>query len=132
MCKRDGNEPAYMVSLGWLSDSLEGCCTNHFKWAYDVCMNGGAPVGPTDKYFADYLTGTCLQDCDPASSTGDCSPVPPPIVLYDSIETCCEMMPWVDVNYCWARSFDTYTDGWVADYEGVKCGKYLRIHVCIM
>lgn len=120
-CKRDGNHLPYMQN-GWLKDTLESCCTKHFSWDLEVCMNGGDELGSTSKFFVD-PSGMCFQDCEPGPF--GCARVPPPIVLYDSIEACCKVgLSWVDINYCYSRSIGTYSDGWVVDYKAGKCGKY--------
>jgi len=129
-CKRDGNHPPYMESNGWLKDSLDSCCAERFQWAYDACMGRGESLEPTNKYFADYQSGTCLQDCEPGSSselgssTFGCARVPPPIVLYDTVEACCDIaQSWVDLAYCTSRSIHELSDGWVVDYTHNKCAK---------
>ena len=119
-CKRDGNHPAYMERNAWLFSDLETCCSMHFSWAFDVCVNGGEKRH-TDKFFADFQSGSCLQDCEYGD---DCSTVPPPINLYSSIEACCDTQSWVDPVFCSTRSHGILSYGWVADHNSLKCGKF--------
>lgn len=119
-CRNDGNYPQYMESLGWLSQSLDSCCTQHFGWAHDECMGKGEPLDPTRKFYAFWGTGTCLEDCEPGPF--GCAIAPPPIEMYDTLESCCtESQPWVDLAYCESRSIEDLTDGWVVDYTNMKC-----------
>ena len=114
-----------------LFDTSSSCCTETLWWI-DVgqCITdtnggsnvtgGGGLVQPSNKYFVDYQTGSCLQDCEPGPF--GCALVPPPIVLYDTIEVCCAIGQWwVDFDYCTSRSIDDYSDGWIVDYTNQKC-----------
>ena len=110
-----------------LYETFNICCEHHTWWkmecdAYDEDGNGGEPEY-SQKYFANYETGSCLQDCEPESEFG-CAQVPPPVTLYDSIEACCTLgQTWVDISYCTSRSMNGFTDGWVVDYTNGKCGE---------
>ena len=73
-----------MISNGLLVSTKEDCCKSNFFWDIEGCMNDGNPIGPTDLYFADFISGKCLQDCH--TGPFGCAQVPPPIVLYESIE----------------------------------------------
>lgn len=117
---RDGNHPQYMDSGGWLKESLESCCGQYFPWVYQECMMRGGLLDPAKKYFADFQTGMCMQVC--AEENFGCKRVPPLTDLYESIEECCEIaLSWVDINYCYSRSIDSYSDGWVVDFPALKC-----------
>ena len=106
----------------------EACC-GRLGWAnLHACVaasqNSHAPLlsEPTNKYFVNYQSGSCLQDCEPGPF--GCAQVPPPIVLYDDIDTCCTIgQSWVDYEYCTSRSIDSYSDGWVVDFSNEKCGE---------
>ena len=67
----------------------ERCCRRHFPRAIDVCMNDGDELCNTDRYFADFQSGLCLQDCAGGNLVG-CAGVPPPINLFNSIKACCD------------------------------------------
>ena len=115
-------------SFQHLYKTFNACCEHHLFWstdceAYDANGNAGEGLGePTNKYFVDYQSGSCLQDCEPGPF--GCAQVPPPIVLYDDIDTCCTIgQSWVDYEYCTSRSIDSYSDGWVVDFSNEKCGE---------
>jgi len=77
---------------------------------------------PSNKFYADYSSGSCMKDCEPGPF--GCAIVPPPVVLYDTIELCCAMgQSWIDFGYCTSRSVGDYTNGWVVDYSIEKCVK---------
>ncbi|KAL7538162.1 hypothetical protein ACHAXR_008330 [Thalassiosira sp. AJA248-18] len=122
-CLNDGNQSLEIVNLGLVYSSLDSCCTQHYSWVYEACMGeGGEPVGHTNKYFSDYGSGSCLQDCPPGPDR--CATVPPPVNLYDSIESCCSIgQQWVDYLFCTSRSVDEYTYGWVVHWAHEKCVK---------
>ena len=120
---RDGKHPQYMENGGWLKESLERCCEQYFTWALEECMSEGELILTTNKYFADFHSSMCLQDCPEGPFC--CNRAPPRTVLYDSIEACCGIaMSLVDHSYCYSRSIGGYSNGWVVDYEGSKCCMY--------
>lgn len=130
VCVKECNGPApcngRAVSYQELYETFSVCCQLHLWWkldcaAYDENGNGGEGIlEPSNKYFVDYQTGSCLQDCEPGPF--GCALVPPPIVLYDTIEVCCAIGQWwVDFDYCTSRSIDDYSDGWIVDYTNQKC-----------
>lgn len=122
-CKNDGNYPQYMeLHDYWLYSTPERCCQQHFGWAYEECLNEGQPLKNTNKYFADYDSGSCLRDCD---SGFGCEDVPPPINVYDTIGECCASQTWIDPQFCSTRSRGEVSNGWVVDYTNNKCGKLL-------
>ena len=96
-CKNDGNHASYIETNGWLHSSKDVCCKTHFNYAYDVCMNDGNPAGPTNLYFADFMSGKCLQDCH--TGPFGCAQVPPPIVLYDTIEGECSSSSFNHIRF---------------------------------
>ena len=79
----------------------------------------------TDKYWADWTSGSCLKDCCPGDADGECTVVPPPIDLYDSIEGCCVLgLNGVTFDFCTSRSVNNYTDLWIVDYGTESCGEF--------
>jgi len=126
---KDGSAPIYY--------SVEECCAR-LNWIdNDVCVgdserggdgnSGHNPPNQPDhelsnKFWADYESGSCKQDCEPGPF--GCEPVPPPIALYDSIAICCAMgQSWVNVEYCTSRSIGDYSNGWVLNWGDEKCVK---------
>lgn len=83
-------------------------------------VHWGESPAPSNKFFANYQSGSCLQDCEPGPF--GCARVPPPIVLYDSIESCCAIgQAWVDGSYCVSRSMGTYTNKFFVSYADSRC-----------
>ncbi len=141
-----------------LYESVDACCTGSLWWIEEECVtntnHGGSSnavvvtngpsnnnssttsaddttgLEPTDQYFADYKSGTCLKDCEPGPF--GCAQAPPPVVLYGTIEDCCkEGQFWADFQFCISRSTEkdnaqhAFTDGWIVDFGNEKCGKSL-------
>jgi len=104
--------------LGWVD--LDSCVAYSEN---DESGNGGeGSLEPSNKFFADYQSGSCLQECEPGPF--GCAIVPPPIALYDTIEACCAVgQSWVNFDYCTSRSVGEYSNGWVVDYKHEKCAK---------
>jgi hypothetical protein len=116
----EGNRPYSIIAL---HDTAEACCEAHFFWIEtDSCVadSNGIVLPPSNKYFADYASGSCLRDCDSGFGCGD---VPPPINVYDTVEECCASQNWIDPLYCTSRSRGTVSNGWVVDYKNEKCGE---------
>ena len=107
-------------------DTVEQCC-GRLSWVdFDTCT-GTSTDGTSDKYWAEYTSGSCKKDCPEGEEAG-CKPVPPPIGLFDSIDACCsEGMNWVNNDFCTSRSGGGYTDLWVVDYMSSTCGELFRV-----
>ena len=122
LCKNDGQEETYMKRYDdYQFDTQAECCEVYFGHVLDNnCVNYTTPI--LELYFADYATGRCFQDCDPALD--GCALVPPPVNVYPSIEVCCsDGLSWVEDSYCTSRSNNQYTNGWVVDFTSEKCSK---------
>ena len=116
-----------------IHDTVEACCdsldwigTNSCVSASEGSSTGSLASGntlPSNRFFADFETNSCLKDCDPGPF--GCMRVPPPVTLYDSIEACCTVaMWWVDHSYCTSRSVGNYTNGWTVDFQNEKCSEF--------
>ena len=103
--------------LGWIdTGACESASTDN---------SAGFVALASKKYFADYASGACLQDCEPGPF--GCALVPPPVALYNSIDACCSVgQGWVDYKYCTSRSVGNYSDGWIVDYTDERCGESLQ------
>ena len=131
-CLCDGNEPEYMKARPseYLYPTCDECCEIKFPWVEMTCRAGCGEVECVDQYWADYSTGTCKKDCCPEDDASECQPVPPPIILFDSIDLCCSQgLLGVNTDYCVSRSDDTYTDKWVPDYRSETCRELCRLLV---
>ena len=98
-CLNDGEVPDYMLySQAWyLSTTLEKCCERHFFWNINACL-GTSPdavdVG-TDKWYVEWKTSTCVQDCVGESPCGGIAESWDE--LYSSKDQCCDKrLPWVN------------------------------------
>ena len=112
--------------------SVEECCQERLGWIQsDVCTDlstsgggSGDGSGATGKWYVDSPSGSCVKDCPASSEPGCGGPVPPPIELYDSAETCCSTgQSWVNLDYCSSRSIGNYTGLWVVDYDSETCAQ---------
>lgn len=87
----------------------------------------------TDKYYVDYNTETCKQDClvkDSVPGTKNCGGLAPSHkTLFSDATTCCEKtLFWKDENDCVAKSTDTESTAvgsgkWYVDWIAFKCVK---------
>jgi len=117
-CSEHNNHEAKIYS------TTDECC-QRLGWVdRDLCqaksLSNSLSIGRSNKYFADYATGRCFQDCDPALD--GCALVPPPVNVYPTIEVCCSKgLSWVEDSYCTSRSNNKYTNGWVVDFTNEKC-----------
>ena len=125
-----------------LYETFTECCELHLWWTSTDCAispsnetGSGGEQHYSFKYFTDYMTGSCLQDCDPGSDEGAivCKEIPPPVVLYDDVTDCCDIgQSWVDISYCTSRSVGIYSEGWVVNYENSKCGESYHMKLFIL
>ena len=91
--------------------------------ASEGSLTGGDSPLPSNEFFVDYSSSSCLKDCEPGPF--GCMLVPPPVALYDSIAACCSVsMWWVDYSYCTSRSVGNYTNGWTVDFQNEKCSEF--------
>ena len=103
-------------------DTIEQCC-GILSWVELDACTGTSTNGTSDKYWAEYTSGSCKKDCPEGEGFG-CMPVPPPIRLYGTIDDCCNQgMNWVNTNFCNSRSVGEKTDLWVVDYQSETCGE---------
>ena len=107
-CLDDGNQPHHFGrnALNWLYKTYEECCATHFSWALNECANNAEEDSnhPSNLFFADLSSNSCLQDCEPGPF--GCAIAPPSVTLYASIEACCSLGQWyVDFEYCTLRSY---------------------------
>merc|ERR1712127_144365 len=85
--------------------TAEECCSTKLGWTNTAACaaesNTGSSSGVTSGlYYADATSGSCLKDC-PEDQEFGCTPVPPPIELYASIEECCDQgLNWVNEGFC--------------------------------
>ena len=117
-------------------DTVEACC-GRLDWIVtSSCVSASeeSPTGsltpdstlPSNQFFADYSSNSCLKDCEPGPF--GCMRVPPPVALYDSIEACCSVgMWWIDYSYCTSRSVGNYTNGWTVDFPNEKCSEFCYV-----
>ena len=131
-CDPTNGLPCYEIGSGDTSapiyDTVDACC-GRLNWiSTTACISAsensftGSPALPSNQFFVDYSSSSCLQDCDPGSV--GCAMVPPSVALYDSIDTCCSVgIWWVDYRYCTSRSAGNYTNGWVVDFQNDKCSE---------
>ena len=108
-------------------DTAEACC-GRLDWiSTSSCVSAstdsspGSPAVPSNQFFADDLSSSCLQDCEPGPF--GCQIALPLTPLYGSIDACCSSRGWIEYEYCTSRSVGKYSNGWVVDYQNAKCGE---------
>ncbi|KAL3827400.1 hypothetical protein ACHAXA_003134 [Cyclostephanos tholiformis] len=95
-CKNDDNAPSW---LHHRYSSQATCCTTHFSWAYNDCM--GVKPTPSLKWYIDWSSGKCKQDCEKTSGAS-CGGLSPGswISLHVSSDACCRSHVSYAVDYC--------------------------------
>lgn len=109
-----------------LSNDNAVCCNANFNWVdEDLCVSNSNPASTgTNKWYAANPGGKCSRDCDGLGR--GCTRVPDSHRdMYDTIEKCCAgAQSWVDEKYCFSRSVDSESTGWVVDSSSnTKCIK---------
>lgn len=95
-CKNDGRSPSW---LHHKYTTQSTCCTSHFSWGYNTCM--GTKPTSSNKWYIDWSTGKCKQDCDKTSGTSCGGLVPGSwILLHASSDVCCRAHVSYAVELC--------------------------------
>ncbi|KAL7485151.1 hypothetical protein ACHAW6_010776 [Cyclotella cf. meneghiniana] len=103
-CRLDGGSdraPSYMLrSKMWLYDTIDQCCEVHFRYKLMDCK-GTSPPG-TNKWYVDWPTFKCVQDCSLGSKT-DCGGLGGSWdILYDTRQKCCQERVGFNYKNCMA------------------------------
>lgn len=95
-CKNDGMAPSWLHNK-YASQST--CCTTHFSWSYHACM--GTKPASSYKWYVDWATSTCKQDCE-TTAGGSCGGLVAGawVLLHDSLEKCCQVHVSWKLNSC--------------------------------
>lgn len=117
-CKRDGNEPLYMIEnpTTYMFSSKSDCCNEHYTWNLPECM-GSSTSGR--KYYPDWSgDDTCKADGDAPKYML----LNPTLWLYSTLSECCsENYSW-KLNECLgssdAGSASLYYPDWSGDNDG--------------
>jgi hypothetical protein len=91
-CLDNGMEPAYMMRnpYGYLFNTQEDCCREHYSWNYKTCM--GIETGSGDKWYPDWEgDNNCKNDGGAPKYMVETAS----IWLEDSLESCCKYMSLV-------------------------------------
>jgi hypothetical protein len=112
-------------------DSAASCCAGKFGWMdSDFCesLTTGTSTG---KWYVDYQSNSCKQDCTPAANS-PCGGTPPDMSmqLFDDAATCCSTkLGWVQAATCTsvsttgAAAASTGSLKFYADYDAGTCKK---------
>lgn len=97
-CINDGHEPEYMNSRPdlWMHNTLDECCRTNFGYILSTCL-GFSSTGST-KWYMNFRTWKCVQDCDGASPCGGYANSWD--IMYESKEKCCREREWWDASEC--------------------------------
>lgn len=138
-CRNDGEYPFYMSRQGsYFRSTLKDCCEYYYGWAYNECLDlsgGNAADLASNKFYADYGSESCVQDCPKDTSGKNCGGLVEGnwVVTYESASACCKgKFWWIDENVCIGGStqdqaaIDAANNGsgkYYVDWYAVKCVK---------
>lgn len=125
MCGGIVSNPAGMQ----MYDTAETCCAYWFGWMDTVRCVSLTTGASTNKWWVDYQSSSCKQDC-PTSTSSSCGGAPPDLSmkLYDTVTECCTKLGWIQPSTCAAVSTsgpDSYTGSqkYHADWTAGTCKK---------
>ena len=112
--------------------SAEACCVAKLGWidktSCTVKSTGGtaAPDTGSDKWYVDYQSNSCAQDCEAVTATctspGKILSVTDTQTLYDDATACCKAkLSWMSEDLCVALSSGVFSDLFYVDYQNNKC-----------
>jgi hypothetical protein len=117
-----------------LFDTAAACCSAKFGWINkDLCTAMGTG-GYTNKYYVDYQSNSCKQDCAAAAGT-NCggNPGDKSMQLFDTAAACCSSkLSYVNQASCTSKSTTgtataaaaaTGSGKWYVDWSISKCVK---------
>lgn len=98
-CINDGKEPNYMAAKPdrWMHSTLATCCEKYYSYDLATC-NGSSGSSGSRKWFMDWASMKCVQDCEGASpcvglaNSWD--------LKYDTKSECCKERMWWDTPTC--------------------------------
>ncbi|KAL3773505.1 hypothetical protein ACHAW5_000502 [Stephanodiscus triporus] len=95
-CNNDGKAPSWMHHK---YDLQTTCCSSHFSWAYNDCL--GVKPAPSMKWFIDWSSGKCKQDCEKTTGVSCGGLVPGAwVALHTSSDACCRAHVSYAVEQC--------------------------------
>lgn len=79
------------------------CCVliagmRFYGWKMNVCMAGAGAVSGSLKWYMDYTSMGCVQDCEGPSPCGDLANSWD--ILYNTQDQCCNERMWWDKKAC--------------------------------
>jgi hypothetical protein len=97
-CLNDGNEPEYMAKnpSQWMHSTLAACCEKNYGYDLNGC-NGTSGTG-SNKWYMNFSTGKCVQDCDGAAPCDGLANSWD--IKYDTQSKCCQERSWWDTASC--------------------------------
>ena len=122
--------PSYMVQNPsvYMHSTLQSCCLRNYNWNYNECM-GAVSTGSTtavtgtNKWYVNYETSKCVQDCSSGATCGGLASAWES--LYVSVTECCSRkLYWISPSNCEAASLGTAIVGsnkWYVNYETSSC-----------
>ena len=128
-CLNDGNNPYYMEKGSYLKTTLEECCDYYYAWNPSCIKDGGGtPPAGSSKWYVNYGSQKCVQDCAAAQGTACGGLATPWDTLYADEAACCAAkLSSISPGLCQANSLanGTYagTNKWYVDYQKNKCVK---------
>ncbi|KAL7503822.1 hypothetical protein ACHAXN_001894 [Cyclotella atomus] len=92
--------PQYMNSRTdlWMNTSLEECCETNHQYILNTCLGISSSSSGFTKWYINFNTWECVQDCDGASPCGGLANSWD--VMYDTRQTCCGERKWWNLASC--------------------------------
>eukprot|EP00804_Cyclotella_cryptica_P028907 CCRYP_008477-RA/>CCRYP_008477-RA protein AED:0.15 eAED:0.15 QI:1290/1/0.5/1/1/1/2/0/392 len=87
-------------------DTVAACCSAKFGWMSSALCASFTTSAPTNKWYVDYQTNSCKQDC-PVAANSPCGGAPTDysMQLFDDAATCCSTkLGWVQADTCTTTS----------------------------
>jgi hypothetical protein len=112
-----------------LFDDQAICCAAKFSWMDKDRCESLTTKTPTSKWYVDYQSNSCKQDC-PVAANSPCGGSPPDLSmqLFEDADTCCaQKLGWVQKDTCTSVSESgaaaAPTLKWYASYDDGTCKK---------
>ena len=115
---------------GFIFNTKEDCCDEHFSWGKAVCMggiggtsiaHGQSSISSGDKYYAAWESGD--EVCKNDGGAPEYMIENDAVWLFDDLDTCCETFFNYNLAECKRQGYRVGTNEWWIDWNTFKCVK---------